>query len=174
MRRGGYFLQGLSRPVLETGNWSSKQMAKSWIFSPSLPRLKEQTYSRLYSIPPEVQELIQKLARLSHVQGVRAIAAKHGNFNEIEFEVKVAPENVLMTEFLDKVQDLAIESEWNLRDRTGKSWYFDVQLVNTFKKVKDGTEVGAASYSQRPEVLRNFSYRYLTAQKPKLSSSVLS
>lgn len=88
-------------------------------------------------IPPEVKELVQKLAKVANVKRVVAIALRFPDIHWIDFELELQPETELSDEIWYKVQDLVIDYEWKLRDDSGEKWYFHAQPVNELSKLRD-------------------------------------
>jgi hypothetical protein len=92
---------------------------------------------------PDIKELGKKLASFVGVESVRAIVPDASNRCWIEFEILLPPSNVeLPYETWDKIQDLVIDYEWNLRDKSGEKWYFGVDCVEYFSKIcPEGVEI---------------------------------
>lgn len=95
--------------------------------------------------PVEIQELVQKLAKMDGVAKVRAIAPRAEDIHWIELELELHPETELDDATWDKIQDLVIDCEWDLRDKTNEKWYFDEKIVEKFVRIHDGAKVIARS-----------------------------
>jgi hypothetical protein len=107
-----------------------------------------------YTAPVEVQELVQELAKVEGVAKVRAIAPRPEDIHWIEFELEPHPETELDYETWDKIQDLVIDCEWGLRDKTNEKWYFQRKVVEKFAKIQEGATIVAQlgiSYSSVPK-----------------------
>ena len=95
--------------------------------------------------PVEVQELVQELAKVDGVAKVRAIAPRAEDIHWIEFELELRPETELDDETWDKIQDLVIDCEWDLRDKTNERWYFNEKVVEKFLRIQKGSKIVACS-----------------------------
>ncbi|HEY9669691.1 MAG TPA: hypothetical protein V6C91_22955 [Coleofasciculaceae cyanobacterium] len=83
----------------------------------------------------EITKTVEQLAKLPNVEQVRAIASSTNSLHEITFEVLPcdidSPENGELTK---KAVSLAIDTEWELSDKTGnENCLFGVQLVGVFQ-----------------------------------------
>lgn len=105
--------------------------------------------------PKEVQKLVQDLAKFDGVARVRAVAPRAADIHWIDFELELHPETELDYETWDKIQDLVIDCEWDLRDKTNnEKWYFERKTVEKFSKIQEGAKVVAKSsisYSSSPK-----------------------
>lgn len=93
------------------------------------------------SVPPEVQKLVQELAKIEGVTRVRAVAPRAGDLHWIDFQLELQPETELSDESWDKIQNLVIHYEWGLRDQTQENWYFDTERVEKFEQLKELDQV---------------------------------
>lgn len=138
---------------------TSKSVTKStWNISRSSPTpLRLQKYSKDPAVP-EIQELVQKLAQLEGVGRVTAIAPKATDLHWINFDVVLNPHRELYDEFYDdlwdKVQDLVIDCEWALRDKTGENWYFYGEVIDNLQSMAEGARIVAASYLKPSETIQ--------------------
>lgn len=119
---------------------------KSWKIyrSPPASRTSRKLFNSL-DVPFEVQDLVQKLATVDGVARVRAIAPRAVDIHWLEFELELYPETELEDEIWDKIQDLVIDCEWDLRDKTNEKWYFYEKVVEKFIRVQNGAKVVARS-----------------------------
>jgi hypothetical protein len=131
-----------SRAELQSST-SNPKTFKFFEFPPS--SLKPKQSFKSPTAPVEVQELAQKLAKIDGVAKVRAIAPRTEDIHWIEFELELCPETELDYETWDKIQDLVIDCEWDLRDKTNEKWYFDEKLVEKFVRIQDGAKEVARS-----------------------------
>lgn len=116
-----------------------------WQIQKSPPRTLKSTQSP--TAPVEVNELVDKLAKVEGVARVRAVAPRVVDIHWIDFELELYPETELDDETWDKIQDLVIDCEWDLRDKTNETWYFDEKVVEKFFSIQDGAKVVAQSRS---------------------------
>jgi|GEM_PF-2989211 hypothetical protein len=126
-------------------SWKVSQYSPSTL--PLIQSLKSLT------APVEVHKLVQELARVDGVAKVRAIASRPEDIHWIDFELELHPETELDYETWDKIEDLVIDCEWNLRDKTHEKWYFQRKEVEKFAKMQAGAKVVAQSgisYSSSP------------------------
>lgn len=96
-------------------------------------------------VPKEVQFLVHELAKFDGVARVRAIAPRSGDIHWIDFELELHPGTELDDKTWDKIQDLVIDCEWNLRDKTNEKWYFERKTVEKFSKIQERAKVVAQS-----------------------------
>lgn len=120
-------------------NWKGKILQ----FSPSTQTSWQSSKSP--TVPCEVQQLVQELAKVDGVARVRAVAPRAVDIHWIEFELELHPETELDYETWDKIQDLVIDCEWDLRDKTNETWYFDEKVVEKFVSIQNGSKVVAQS-----------------------------
>lgn len=120
-------------------NWKGKVLQ----FSPSTQTSWQSSKSP--TAPSEVQQLVQELAKVDGVARVRAVAPRAVDIHWIDFELELHPETELDYETWDKIQDLVIDCEWDLRDKTNERWYFDEKVVEKFVSIQDGSKVVAQS-----------------------------
>ncbi len=99
--------------------------------------------------PVEVHELVDKLAKVEAVARVRAVAPRAVDIHWIEFELELHPETNIDDESWDKIQDLVIDYEWALRDKTNEKWYFDEKVVEKFVRIEDEAKLLARSEKSR-------------------------
>jgi hypothetical protein len=123
--------------ISETENWKVYQS------SPSTLTPKQSFKSP--TAPIEVQELVQELAKVDGVARVRAVAPRAVDIHWIEFELELRPETELDDQTWDKIQDLVIDCEWDLRDKTNEKWYFPRKWVEKFTKIQEGAKIVAQS-----------------------------
>jgi hypothetical protein len=120
-------------------NWKGKVLQ----FSPSTQTSWQSSKSP--TAPSEVQQLVKELAKVDGVARVRAVAPRAVDIHWIEFELELHPETELDYETWDKIQDLVIDCEWNLGDKTNERWYFDEKVVEKFVSIQNGSKVVAQS-----------------------------
>jgi len=97
------------------------------------------------NVVAEVRELVNQLAQVAKVKRVRAVAPKFPNLHHINFELELPSGTELSDEAWNSVQDLAINSEWKLRDVTSEKWYFHAQVVYRLFLLKNAIKVIADS-----------------------------
>ncbi|GBO53395.1 hypothetical protein APA_1302 [Pseudanabaena sp. lw0831] len=115
---------------------SSKVQEINWNKKYSSPLTIVESKQSYYPDFPDIKELGKKLASFVGVESVRAIVPDASNRCWIEFEILLQPSNAeLPYETWDKIQDLVIDYEWNLRDKSGEKWYFGVDCVEYFSKI---------------------------------------
>lgn len=122
---------------------STHDTASPWQFHESPPRTLKSTESP--TAPVEVQALVDKLGKVEGVARVRAVAPRAVDIHWIDFELEMHSETELDYETWDKIQDLVIDCEWDLRDKTNEIWYFDEKVVEKFVIIQDGAKVVAQS-----------------------------
>jgi hypothetical protein len=128
-------------PEFPTSNSKTKS---SWKVYPSpSPTLQSKKSFQSPTAPVEVHELVEKLAKVDGVARVRAVAPRAVDIHWIDFELELHPETELDYETWDKIQDLVIDCEWDLRDKTNETWYFDEKIVEKFFSIQDGAKVVA-------------------------------
>lgn len=120
-------------------NWKGKVLQ----FSPSTQTSWQSSKSP--TAPSEVQQLVQELAKVDGVARVRAVAPRAVDIHWIDFELELHPETELDYETWDKIQDLVIDCEWDLRDKTNERWYFDEKVVEKLVSTPNGSKVVAQS-----------------------------
>lgn len=119
---------------------------ESWkLYASSTSTLKPKQSFKSPTAPVEVQELVQELAKVDGVTKVRAVVPRAEDIHWIEFELELHPETELDDETWDKIQDLVIDCEWGLRDKTNEKWYFDEIVVEKFFRIHNGAKVVALS-----------------------------
>ncbi|MGB5962504.1 MAG: hypothetical protein WBG73_17690 [Coleofasciculaceae cyanobacterium] len=126
-----------SSSLSKTENWKVYQS------SPSILTPRQSFKSP--NAPSEVQQLVQELARVDGVARVRAVAPKSVDIHWIDFELEVYPETELDDKTWNKIQDLVIDYEWDLRHKTNEKWYFDEKVVEKFVSIQDEAKVVARS-----------------------------
>lgn len=89
----------------------------------------------------KINHLIDELKKIEDVSDVRAIIPNYHDLFSIEFEIKLNSEADLPDDSWEKIQKLVLAHEWQLRDETHKSWYFDVEFVNYFYELKGDTQL---------------------------------
>jgi hypothetical protein len=130
-------------PELHTSNSKTKS---SWkVYESTSMTLQSKKSFRSATVPVEVHELVEKLAKVDGVAGVRALAPRAVDIHWIEFELELHPETELDDETWDKIQDLIIDCEWDLRDKTNERWYFPRKTVESFSKIQQGAKVVSRS-----------------------------
>jgi|SRR4028118_53458 hypothetical protein len=130
-------------PELHTSNSKTKS---SWkVYESTSMTLQSKKSFRPATVPVEVHELVEKLAKVDGVAGVRALAPRAVDIHWIEFELELHPETELDDETWDKIQDLIIDCEWDLRDKTNERWYFPRKTVENFSKIQQGAKVVSRS-----------------------------
>jgi len=130
-------------PELHTSNSKTKS---SWkVYESTSMTLQSKKSFRAATVPVEVHELVEKLAQVDGVAGVRALAPRAVDIHWIEFELELHPETELDDETWDKIQDLIIDCEWDLRDKTNERWYFPRKTVEKFSKIQQGAKVVSRS-----------------------------
>jgi hypothetical protein len=131
---------------------SNPESWKFYQYSPST-LARSQSFKSL-TAPVEVHKLVQELAKVDGVAKVRAIASRPEDIHWIEFELEPQPETELDYETWDKIQDLVIDCEWGLRDKTNEKWYFQRKVVEKFAKIQECATIVAQSgisYSSDPK-----------------------
>jgi hypothetical protein len=88
---------------------------------------------------------VDKLAKVEGVARVRAVAPRAVDIHWIEFELEMHSETELDYETWDKIQDLVIDCEWALRDKTNEKWYFHRKVVEKFTQIQEGAKLVAPS-----------------------------
>jgi len=76
----------------------------------------------------ELNKLVRKLADFPGIHGVKAIAPNLQKPHIVKFELQLITNSELSEQIWREIQNLVIDSEWQLRDRTQESWYFDVEI----------------------------------------------
>ena len=123
---------------------SNSKTKSSWkVYQSTSPTLQSKKSFQSPTTPVEVQELVDKLAKVDGVARVRAVAPRAVDIHWIDFELELHPETKLDYETWDKIQDLVIDCEWELRDKTNETWYFDEKIVEKFFSIQDGAKVVA-------------------------------
>ncbi|MCU0544426.1 MAG: hypothetical protein MUE44_20000 [Oscillatoriaceae cyanobacterium Prado104] len=122
---------------------SNPESWKVYQYSPST-LARSQSFKSL-SAPVEVHKLVQELAKVDGVAKVRAIASRPEDIHWIEFELELHSDTELDDEIWEKIQDLVIDCEWDLRDKTNEKWYFDEKIVEKFFRIQNGAKVVALS-----------------------------
>ncbi|TAG60724.1 MAG: hypothetical protein EAZ28_05990 [Oscillatoriales cyanobacterium] len=133
-------------PNLRAEIQSSTSKQESWkVCEPFTSTLKSKQSFKSPTAPVEVQELVQELAKVNGVAKVRAVIPRAEDIHWIEFELELHPETELDDETWDKIQDLVIDCEWGLREKTNEKWYFDEKVVQKFFRIQNGAKVVALS-----------------------------
>ncbi len=120
------------------------------------PTLEPKKSFQSPTAPVEVQELVDKLAKVEGVARVRAVAPRSVDIHWIDFELELHPETELDYETWDEIQDLVIDCEWDLRDKTNETWYFDEKVVEKFVIIQDGAKIVARSGISRSSSTRHY------------------
>lgn len=81
-----------------------------------------------------IKKIAKQLAKIDSVNEIRAIE-KDLDFHQVEFEIKPNLNADISYELWEKIQDIVIEGERNLRSKTNKKWRFDVDIVDTFGNI---------------------------------------
>jgi hypothetical protein len=97
---------------------------------------------------PEIQELTHKLAKIAHVKRVVAIAPKFPDIHWVDFELELHPQTELSDEVWYQLQDLVIDYEWRLRDKSAEKWYFNAEPVSKLSKLQNTDEIIADSQTK--------------------------
>lgn len=100
---------------------------------------------------PYIKQLVQKLAKIDNVEKVKALATRAPDIHYIDFELELKPGIKLSAEVWDKIQDLVIDCEWQLRDESGEKWYFCPQIADHFAYLRDTSSI-IADYNQLENV----------------------
>jgi hypothetical protein len=123
-------------PELHTSNSKTKS---SWkVYESTSMTLQSKKSFRSATVPVEVHELVEKLAKVDGVAGVRALAPRAVDIHWIEFELELHPETELDDETWDKIQDLIIDCEWDLRDKTHENGTFKEKRSRSLPKCRLG------------------------------------
>jgi hypothetical protein len=77
----------------------------------------------------QVKKLVDELSLLQGVEKVRTLTPNSNDLHEIQIELQFSLSTEVTNEVWEKIQDLVIKSEWDLRDRTNESWYFQAEMV---------------------------------------------
>ncbi|WP_353930223.1 hypothetical protein WJM97_18280 [Okeanomitos corallinicola TIOX110] len=94
----------------------------------------------------EINDLVRKLSKVTHVKRVQAIAPNYPDKHWIEFELQLYPDTQLSSEAWDKVQDMVIDCEWMLRDKSTEDWYFHAVVVDKLSLIRDASKIVNDSY----------------------------
>lgn len=125
---------------------SNSKTKSPWkVYESTSPTLESKKSFQLPTAPVEVQALVDKLGKVEGVARVRAVAPRAVDIHWIDFELEMHSETELDYETWDKIQDLVIDCEWDLRDKTNEIWYFDEKVVEKFVIIQDGAKVVAQS-----------------------------
>lgn len=125
---------------------SNSKTKTSWkVYESTSPPLEPKKSFQSLTAPLEVHELVQKLAKVECVARVRAVAPRSLDIHWIEFEFELHPETDIDDESWDKIQDLVIDCEWALRDKTNEKWYFHRKVVEKFTQIQEGAKLVARS-----------------------------
>ncbi|HAG85357.1 MAG TPA: hypothetical protein DCL61_30485 [Cyanobacteria bacterium UBA12227] len=145
MKTSSKFTAEFPTSISKTENWKVYQSSPSTL-------IPKQSF-KSPTAPSEVQQLVQQLAKVDGVARVRAVAPRAVDIHWIEFELELHPETDLDDQAWDKVQDLIIDCEWDLRDKTNEKWYFQRKRVEKFTRIQEGAKIVAQSgisYSNTP------------------------
>ena len=145
MKTSSKFTAEFPTSISKTENWKVYQSSPSTL----TPR---QSFNCSIA-PQEVQQLLQEIAKVNGVARVRAVAPRAVDIHWMDFELELHPETELDDETWDKIEDLVIDCEWDLREKTHEKWYFQRKIVEKFSKIKEGAKVVAQSgisYSSSP------------------------
>lgn len=93
------------------------------------------------NVIPEIKELTNKLSAFPSVKRVRAIAKNFPDLHELNFDIELEKDTELSYENWEKLEDIVIEYEWKLRDKSGEKWYFHTQILEELPLLKDSTPV---------------------------------
>lgn len=137
MTTSSKFMVEFSTSVSKTENWKVYQSSNSTL----TPRQS----STSLTAPSEVQQLVYELAKVEGIARVKAVAPRPLDIHRIDFELELHPETELDDKTWDKIQDLVIDCEWGLRDKTNEKWYFDEKVVEKFGRIQDGAKIIASS-----------------------------
>jgi hypothetical protein len=85
----------------------------------------------------QVKKLVDELYLL---QGVDRVTPSSNDLHEFQFELQFSPSIEVTNEVWEQIQDLVIKSEWDLRDRTNESWYFQAEMVLAFDELSHNTK----------------------------------
>ena len=125
---------------------SNSKTKSPWkVYESTSPTLESKKSFESPTAPVEVHELVDKLGEVEGVARVRAVASSSVDIHWIDFELELHPETKLDYETWDKIQDLVIDCEWDLRDKTHEKWYFDEKVIEKFFSIQDGAKVVAQS-----------------------------
>ena len=125
---------------------SNSKTKSPWkVYESISPTLESKKSFQSPTAPVEVQALVDKLGKVEGVARVRAVAPRAVDIHWIDFELELHPETKLDYETWDKIQDLVIDCEWDLRDKTNEIWYFDEKVIEKFFSIQDGAKVVAQS-----------------------------
>ena len=125
---------------------SNSKTKSPWkVYESTSPTLESKKSFQSPTAPVEVHELVDKLGEVEGVARVRAVASSSVDIHWIDFELELHPETKLDYETWDKIQDLVIDCEWDLRDKTHEKWYFDEKVIEKFFSIQDGAKVVAQS-----------------------------
>jgi len=89
----------------------------------------------------QVRDLGEKLAAFERANRVRAVALKNASLHGIKFEVEVEDYADFPEALWDAMQDLVIDSEWQLREETQEEWYFHLSCGHSFSKLESGSRL---------------------------------
>ena len=125
---------------------SNSKTKSPWkVYESTSPTLESKKSFQSPTAPVEVHELVDKLGEVEGVARVRAVAPRAVDIHWIDFELEMHSETELDYETWDKIQDLVIDCEWDLRDKTHEKWYFDEKVIEKFFSIQDGAKVVAQS-----------------------------
>ena len=72
---------------------------------------------------------------------LEAIAPRPTDLHWLQFDLALQPDSELSDESWEKIQDLIIDAEWNLRDSTQEKWYFHAEVVENYETIREGAKV---------------------------------
>lgn len=132
-------------------HFPAQKTHNSWKVYPSNTSSFKLVKSDRTSAISEARELVQKLSCISQTR-VRAIVPIPSDNRWVEFEIELSSNQDLLDSTWEQLQDLVIDCEWELRDRTQEKWYFDIELVEDFNEMREGSKIIAASYMQSSQL----------------------
>jgi len=101
--------------------------------------IEQKILSRIYSLG-------EKIKRFEDIERVRIFAPRNWDLHWIEFEIEAKGDAFLSKDLWDKLQDLVIDLEWQLRDETSESWNFHLSEVSSLASLEAGARLLWVSY----------------------------
>lgn len=101
--------------------------------------VENKVLSRVYSLG-------EKLKDFDGIGRVRITAPNNWDLHWLEFEVEAKDSVHLAEDLWDKLQDLVIDLEWQLRDETEEAWHFHLAQVSSLTSLEIGVRLVWVSY----------------------------
>lgn len=139
-------IQKTEHKKVQTEQWQSQDIRKT---SKTNWEIMESSNSKIVTLSPQnnlssdypikkvEKEVVKFLLKIQEVEEVKVVVPQPLDPHWIDFVIQLKSD--LTDTSWEQIHDLVIDCEWDLRDRTEESWYFNIEFVESFNEyTKEG------------------------------------